>query len=118
VPGSEPVVPKPSAPIDYLDDEVDDQAHYHWKAIYNPARKLNVQLDGPEDTGALQTEADIQAEQRANVRAELQKKLRTYLGRDSRYPFDKFPVTVLPGSEAILPKASKPLDLYDGALDN
>jgi hypothetical protein len=33
-----------------------------------------------------------------------------------KYPFDKFPATILPGSEAILPKKSDAIDLYDGQM--
>lgn len=71
---------------------------------------------------------------RTDVRNELRHTLRAYLEKNyndslqaevpvdtagranKRYPWDKFPSTILPGSEAILPKASKPLDLYDGQM--
>lgn len=49
----------------------------------------------------------------------MQHKLRTFLDSEGyKYPYDKFPVTILPGSEPLLPKASKPLDVYDGAYDD
>jgi len=35
-----------------------------------------------------------------------------------KYPFDKFPATILPGSEAIMPKKSSKIDLYDGAMND
>jgi hypothetical protein len=34
-----------------------------------------------------------------------------------KYPYDKFPATILPGSEAIMPKASGDINLYDDNMD-
>lgn len=64
----------------------------------------------------LQVEAEGQA--RANIRAELKQKLRAFLDREYKYPWDKFPATILPGSEPIMPKASAPMDTFDGAYDD
>jgi len=36
--------------------------------------------------------------------------------KNTKYPHDKFPATILPGSEAIMPKASSKIDLYDGQM--
>jgi len=33
-----------------------------------------------------------------------------------KYPYDKYPASILPGSEPIEPKASGKIDLYDGAM--
>lgn len=54
------------------------------------------------------------------MRIELQQKLRAFLNGPlaHTYPYDRFPNVVLPGSVAIMPKASVPLDLYDGAYDD
>jgi hypothetical protein len=64
----------------------------------------------------IQVEAESEA--RAQIRSELRQKLRSFLERDMKYPFDKFPATILPGSKAIMPKASAKIDLYDGAMTN
>jgi len=64
-------------------------------------------------------QVESESEARAQVRSELRHKLRAYLERDfstHKYPYDKFPATILPGSEPIMPKASSKIDLYDGAM--
>lgn len=66
------------------------------------------------DDSMIQVEAESEA--RAQVRSELRQKLRSFLERDFKYPYDKFPATILPGSEPIMPKASSKIDLYDGQM--
>lgn len=66
------------------------------------------------DDSMIQVEAESEA--RAQVRSELRQKLREFLERDYKYPYDKFPATILPGSQAIMPKASAKIDLYDGQM--
>ena len=115
LPGSEAILPKKSADLDLLDDEKDLTGNFHYMANYNPKRELLVQLPVTEDS-MVQVEAESEA--RAQVRSELRSTLRAYLERDYKYPFDKFPATILPGSEAIMPKKSAKIDLYDGAMDD
>ena len=69
-------------------------------------------------------QVDAESEARAQVRSELRQKLRAFLQREgptqtmgpSKYPYDRFPATVLPGSEAIMPKKSAKIDLFDGEM--
>jgi hypothetical protein len=51
-----------------------------------------------------------------SLRSFLEREGETAIPKGSKYPYDRFPATVLPGSEAIMPKASKPIDLYDGGM--
>jgi hypothetical protein len=75
----------------------------------------------------IQTESAVesQAEARSRIRSELRSTLRAYLNREGAttvpgpkalYPYDRFPATILPGSEPVMPKASAPIDLFDGAM--
>jgi hypothetical protein len=56
------------------------------------------------------------SEERATIRATLQSQLRNYLQNKAPYEWsigylsNKYPETILPGSEAILPKASTPIE--------
>ena len=46
LPGSEPIMPKASAPLNLWDDERDTKTGIiHNKAIYNPDREMYLQLD-------------------------------------------------------------------------
>lgn len=63
-------------------------------------------------------EAEEKAELRKKTRAELKTMLRSFLERDSKYPYDKYPVTILPGSTPIMPKKSDAIEMFDGALDD
>jgi hypothetical protein len=118
LPGSEAILPKKSAPLSLLDDETDNSGNFHYKANYDPSRGIdltNVQIGAPSsESTMIQVEAESDA--RAQVRSELRQKLRSFLERDFKYPYDKFPATILPGSEAIMPKASAKIDLYDGQM--
>jgi hypothetical protein len=114
LPGSEAILPKKSADLNLLDDETDLSGNFHYKANYDPSRELLVQTAPSSDDQMIQVEAESEA--RAQVRTELRQKLRAFLERDSKYPFDKFPATILPGSSAIMPKASAKIDLYDGQM--
>jgi len=97
LPGSEAILPKKSADLNLLDDETDLTGNFHYKAIYDPSREegttkaLLVQL--PEDS---MIQVDAESDARAHVRSELQQKLRSFLERDFKYPYDKFPATILP----------------------
>ena len=72
LPGSEPIMPKQSAPLNLWDDERDTSTGIiHNKSIYDPTRELYVQ-----------TEEDI--------RSELQNDLRSYLMIDGP-PLDPNP---------------------------
>jgi hypothetical protein len=115
LPGSEAILPKKSAPLNLLDDEMDTDGNFHYKANYDPSRELLVQTAAPSsDEQMVQVEAESEA--RAQVRSELRQQLRSFLERDFKYPYDKFPATILPGSSAIMPKASAKIDLYDGQM--
>jgi len=123
LPGSEPIMPKKSAKINLLDDELDMHTDFHYLPIYAPEREplthlelMNVQISPINEDNMVQVETESAA--RAQVRSELRSTLRAYLQREMKYPFDKFPATVLPGSAPILPKKSDPIDLYDGQMDN
>ena len=118
-------MPKVSADLDLLDDEMDPKTgNFRYLASYDPAREMYLQM--PEDE-AIQTEESVesQANARSRVRSELQSTLREYLNREgqteipgpkAKYPYDRFPATVLPGSVPVMPTASAPIDLFDGAM--
>jgi hypothetical protein len=42
LPGSEAILPKKSAPLNLLDDEMDTSGNFHYMANYNPDRELLV----------------------------------------------------------------------------
>jgi hypothetical protein len=113
LPGSEAILPKKSAPLNLLDDETDLTGNFHYMANYNPNRELLVQMPDTEDS---MIQVDAESEARAQVRSDLRQKLRAFLQIDMKYPYDKFPATILPGSEPIMPKASGKIDLYDGQM--
>lgn len=85
LPGSKAILPIPSAPLD----------------LFDPPAYAQMQED-------MNLEVDTEALARANVRATLKNQLRSYLERG-----ETFPEPILPGSKAILPIPSAPLDLFD-----
>jgi hypothetical protein len=92
--------------------------NFHYKANYDPSRELLVQMPTSEQS---MIQVDAESEARAQVRSELRQKLRAFLDREPEtnkypYPYDKFPSTILPGSEPIMPKASAKFDLFDGTM--
>lgn len=105
LPGSVAILPKVNADLSMSDDELDLKGNFHYMANYDPAREMYLQLDSESD---------------ATIRAELSNQLRNFLEHAPNYyhGVDKFPAVVLPGSEAILPKQSKSLDLFDDAYDD
>lgn len=125
LPGSEAILPKTSAPLNLWDDETDpDTGNFRYLANYDPAREMYLQM--PENE-AIQTEESVesQANARSRVRSELRSTLREYLNREglttipgpkAKYPYDRFPATILPGSEPVMPVTSAPIDLFDGAM--
>lgn len=75
LPGSEPILPKKSADLNLLDDELDLSGNFHYLPVYDAAREagttksLLVQLPGREDESMIQVEAE--SEMRSQVRSEL-----------------------------------------------
>ena len=57
LPGSEPILPKTSAPLNLWDDELDLKGNFHYKSNYDPSRELYVQMPGTEDE-MVQVEAE------------------------------------------------------------
>jgi hypothetical protein len=118
-------MPKKSADLDLLDDEMDPKTgNFRYLASYDPAREMYLQMPETEN---IQTETSVEsgANARSRIRAELQSSLRAYLNREGataipgpkpKYPYDRFPATVLPGSEPVMPVASAPIDLFDGSM--
>jgi hypothetical protein len=118
-------MPKTSAPLNLWDDETDPETgNFRYLANYDPAREMYVQMPENEE---IQTESAVesQAEARSRIRSELRSTLRAYLNREGAttipgpkalYPYDRYPATILPGSEPVMPTASAPIDLFDGAM--
>jgi hypothetical protein len=50
LPGSEAILPKKSAPLNLLDDEMDTSGNFHYKANYDPSRELLMQTQEPEQS--------------------------------------------------------------------
>lgn len=102
LPGSEPILPKPNADLNMWDDELDLKGNFHYMANYNPDREMYVQI--PDEDENIQVDAEEMARVRAEVRANLQHKLRSFLygPNAANYPYDKFPNVILPGSEPVM----------------
>ncbi len=60
LPGSEAILPKKSAPLNLLDDEMDTSGNFHYKANYDPSRELLVQMNHSDDS-MIQVEAESEA---------------------------------------------------------
>lgn len=87
LPGSTPIMPKASGAIDLYDGAMTNDWHKNHRSTYDArTHDYGVHLAQAEGPNA------------------------------KKYPYDKFPNVILPGSVAIMPKASAPIDLYDHSM--